>query len=259
MIDPGARSITAGGAPVECDGGTFGPLPYSDISSRGTDPLAGSRDGWWNCATKSQLPEPVKLSSKAGVSLGTLRVDAEGRLLVLGGYGHSDTLIADNPIGRLMDSDYYANNDYWFDDTSDGPVTAEVKVDGQTIPVEDRAWVLAVPPKFAPFSESSTTLHDTAMETWDKRQHGGILPERPVSFTRDIYPLLRRLSGITWLNRTAFQHHGANTNTDFGNVHGPLFGLLSSNAKDGDALAARRHLLKVAAAWPRRRDAGGGG
>ena len=110
--------------------------------------------------------------------------------------------------------------------------------------------MLAVPPKFAPFAESLTTLYDTAIDAWDKRQHGGKVPERPVSFTRDIYPILRRLSGITWLNRTAFQHHGANTNYNFGNVHGPLFLLLASNAKDGDAPPARRHL------WSRLRPPG---
>ena len=244
VIDPGPRSITPGGAPVEFDGGTIGPLPYSDIPiPSGTDPQAGSRDGWWNCAGKSQLVDPVRQSAKAEVSLGTLRVDTEGRLLVLGGYGQSDTLIPDNPIGRLMDTNYYANNDYWYDDTSDGPVSAEVKVGGRAIPVQDKAWVLVVPPKFAPFSESLTTLYDTAMETWDKSQHGGKLPpERPVSFTNDIYPILRRLGDISWLNRTAYQHHGANTNNYFANVHSPLFGLLSSNAK-GDAATARQHLF----------------
>jgi hypothetical protein len=188
------------------------------------------------------MPEPVRQSRKADVPLGTLRVDAEGRLLVLGGYGHTDTLIPNNDIGRLMTNDYYANNDYWHDDTSDGPVSATVTVDGRDIPVKDKAWVLAVPPKFVPFAECITTLYETVMETWEKSHTGG-LPERPVSFTHHIYPILRRLAGYTWLNANASEHHGLNTNNYFADVYSPLFGLLSSNA-GGDASRAREHIFE---------------
>ncbi len=247
VIDPGPRSIKPGGEPVEFDTGTFGPLPYSDIPvpANGPDPLAGTRDGWWNCPTKNQLPAPVKISAKETVPLGTLRVDDSGRLLVLGGYGRSDTLIPNNPVGRLMDNNYYANNDYWFDDTSDGPVSAEVRIGGTPITVKDSAWVLVTPPKFAVDAQMPTTLYDTAMEAWEKKQNGGKLPERKVSFTRDIYPILRRLDGITWLNRTAYQHHGGNTNNDFANVFSPLFQLLHSKQKkqEGEAAQARQHIF----------------
>jgi L-Lysine epsilon oxidase N-terminal/L-lysine epsilon oxidase C-terminal domain/Iron-containing redox enzyme len=247
VIDPGARSIKPGGEPVEFDTGTIGPLPYSDIPvpPDGSDPLAGSRDGWWNCPTKNRLPCPVKMSAKGTVPLGTLRVDDFGRLLVLGGYGHSDSLIPDNPIGRLMDNNYYANNDYWYDDTSDGPVSAEVRIGGKPIEVKDGAWVLVVPPKFAPFSQNITTLYDTAMETWEKKENNGkLLPQR-VSFTRDIYPILMRLDGLQWLNKTAYQHHGANTNNDFGNMSGPLFKLLHTklSGSDVEARQARDHIF----------------
>jgi hypothetical protein len=243
VIDPGPRAIKAGDAPVELDGGTFGPLPYSDIAvpPTGKDPLSGSRNGWWNCAETSQMPEPVRMSGTVEVPLGTLRVDADGRLLVLGGYGNTDTLIPNNDIGRLMTNDYYANNDYWHDDTSDGPVTATVTVGGHDVPVKDKAWVLVVPPKFVPFAECLTTLYETATETWEKAHHGG-LPDRPVSFTQHIYPILRRLGAYTWLNLNASQHHGPNTNNYFADVHSPLFGLLSSNA-GGDAARERMHIF----------------
>jgi L-Lysine epsilon oxidase N-terminal/L-lysine epsilon oxidase C-terminal domain/Iron-containing redox enzyme len=248
VIDPGERSIKPGEGPVEFNTGTIGPLPYSDIPvpSSENDPLEGSRDGWWNCPTKDRLPAPVKMSAKATVPLGTLRVDDSGRLLVLGGYGHTDTLIPNNPIGRLMDNNYYANNDYWFDDTSDGPVSAQVKIGGTPIEVKDSAWVLVTPPKFAPASECITTLYDTAMETWEKKANNGKLPPRPVSFTRDIYPILMRLDGFQWLNRTVYEHHGANTNFDFGDVNGPLFNLLHTKLPGSEVQArqARDHLFK---------------
>lgn len=243
VIDPGAKIIAPGSEPVECDGGSIGPLPYSDIPvpATGGDPLQGSRDGWWNCEKDSQLQEPVKLSASASVSLGTLRVDPDGRLMVLGGYGKSDTLIPNNPVGRLMGTDFYANNDYWYDDTSDGPVSAVVKVAGHTITLKDQARVLVVPPKFAPFSESITTLYDTAMETWQSKS--GALPMRRVSFTRDIYPVFKRLGDISWLNATAAQHHGANTNSYFADVHSELFKQLASNSGE-DPARARQHVFK---------------
>jgi hypothetical protein len=239
VIDPGPRSIKPGGTPVEFDTGTIGPLPYSDIPPSANDPLAGSRDGWWNCPTKDRLLPPVKMSGKETVPLGTLQVDDSGRLLVLGGYGRSESLIPDNPIGRLMDNNYYANNDYWFDDTSDGPVSVEVRIGGAAIEVKDSAWVIVAPPKFAPDAEMITTLYDTAMETWEKKQNGGKLAERKVSFTRDIYPILARLNGITWLNRTAYQHHGANTNNEFAMVHSRLFALLHSKQKSQEVEAKK--------------------
>jgi hypothetical protein len=248
IIDPGERSIKPGEDPVEFDTGTIGPLPYSDIpipSGSDTDPLAGSRDGWWNCPTNDRLPAPVKMSAKETVPLGTLKVDESGRLLVLGGYGHTDTLIPNNPIGRLMDNNYYANNDYWFDDTSDGPVSAQLRIGGKPIEVKEPAWVLVTPPKFAPASECITTLYDTAMETWEKKANNGKLPPRPVSFTRDIYPILKRLDGFQWLNHTVYQHHGANTNFDFGEVNGPLFDLLHTKlpGKEVQAGQARNHIF----------------
>ena len=245
VIDPGPYSIKPGGDPVEIDKGTIGPLPYSDSPPKGVKDVEGSRDGWWNCAKEDQL-ENIKTSAKATVALGTLKVDDSGRLLVLGGYGRSESLIPDNDVGVLMDTNYYANNDYWFDDTSDGPVTAEVRIGGHAMEVRDGAWVIVAPPKFAPDQHMPTTLYDTAMETWEKKQNGGKLAERKVSFKNDIYPILDRLDGITWLNHTAYQHHGANTNNDFAQVHSRLFALLHSKTKNEDVEAtdARQHIFK---------------
>jgi hypothetical protein len=45
------------------------------------------------------------------------------------------------PLYRPEDPDSFNNADDWFDDTSDGPVTAEVIIDGRRIPV-DGAWVV---------------------------------------------------------------------------------------------------------------------
>ena len=99
-------------------------------------------------------------------SLGELRTDKNGNLLVLGGSGESGTTlpVQDN---RIVD---YANNDSWFDDTSDGPVSAVVEfmLDGKktttTLDGANGAWVLVGPPDFAPAVGNVIRLLDTM---WD--------------------------------------------------------------------------------------------
>ncbi|MEP6691049.1 MAG: LodA/GoxA family CTQ-dependent oxidase, partial [Gemmatimonadaceae bacterium] len=58
------------------------------------------------------------------VPLGDLLTDGAGRLVVLGGFGTSQSV----PAGRVMV--HFANNDGWCDDTSDGPVRATIKLKG---------------------------------------------------------------------------------------------------------------------------------
>jgi hypothetical protein len=57
------------------------------------------------------------------VPLGELRTDAQGRLRVFGGLGKSGSIGNQPPTT-------FANNDGWYDDTSDGPVTARVTTQG---------------------------------------------------------------------------------------------------------------------------------
>ena len=77
------------------------------------------------------------------VPLGELRTDDAGRLLVFGGTGHSGPAIP----GTIAVT--FANNDLWYDDTSDGPVDATVRIAGREIPVTG-AWVVVAPPNYAP-------------------------------------------------------------------------------------------------------------
>jgi hypothetical protein len=99
--------------------------------------------------------------------LGQLRTDASGRLLVIGGQGKSASNLS--PPAPLTT---YANNDNWFDDVGDGPVTAtvtladgsQVQVDG-TDPVSGKpwagsAWVLVTPMKPAPAMKAAVTTYD---------------------------------------------------------------------------------------------------
>lgn len=125
------------------------------------------------------------------VYLGELRTDESGRLIFLGGRGVSASA-TDTP------ADTFANNDGWHDDVSDGPVTAEVSIDGRPIPVES-AWVVTAPPNYAPELTSVRTMYDLVR---DVLVTAGLLPEpQQVSFTRDVLPVLRRLSDLQWVNQ----------------------------------------------------------
>jgi len=76
-------------------------------------------------------------------TLGPLATDGNGRLLVLGGKGESGSV----PGASAITS--YANNDGWFDDVSDGPVTVYLALKGKPVAVVP-AWVICPPPDFAP-------------------------------------------------------------------------------------------------------------
>lgn len=134
------------------------------------------------------------------VPLGDLRTDASGRLLILGGFGRSG---ASEPGRRITN---YANNDRWFDDVSDGPVTAAVKLaDGRSLDVRP-AWVIVAPPDFAPAITNVVTLYDVIAELSVGLGHPAP-PARP-SFTQHVYPLLSRAVQMSWVQAIANAGHG---------------------------------------------------
>lgn len=124
------------------------------------------------------------------VYLGELRTDSEGRLIVLGGRGNSESYNGAQAVT-------FANNEGWHDDIADGPVTAEVTFKGRKLQV-DPAWVVVAPPNYAPVQKSVRTMWDLIR---DVMITAGMLP-RPVrpSFERDIRPILERLSRLQWVN-----------------------------------------------------------
>jgi len=168
------------------------------------------------------------------VPLGEIRTDDAGRLLVLGGFGKSGTAV---PSSRITN---YANNDRWYDDISDGPVTATVRdADGRNIPVIG-AWALVTPPDFAPSLSHVTTLYDVAVEVAATK---GLMkePDKP-SFTRHIYPVLSRACALQWVNKLALAGHGPDSGT------GKRIGLdlmehIAEYADNSDVSKAARQLV----------------
>jgi hypothetical protein len=124
------------------------------------------------------------------VYLGEIFTDADARLIVLGGRGVSASANGSWAIT-------FANNEGWFDDVSDGPVTAEVTLAGKRLDVTP-AWVIVAPPNYGPQRKSVRTM-------WDLMRDVAVTaktltpPQRP-SFTQDILPILQRMSGLQWVN-----------------------------------------------------------
>jgi hypothetical protein len=151
---------------------------------------------------------------KVDVYLGEVRTDDAGRLLFLGGHG-----VSASPTGSTIynpdDPNGFINADGWYDDMSDGPVTAQVTIEGRSIPAES-AWVLTAPPDYGPNIHGVRTLYDLLYDLYVWA--GWVDAPREVSFRDDVYPILQRLSKLQWVNRgfaTQFGYRGPN---DFENL-----------------------------------------
>jgi L-lysine epsilon oxidase-like protein len=165
------------------------------------------------------------------VKLGDLLTDAGGRLIVLGGHG-----LSQSPAGvPLSDrNEDFADNDGWCDDVADGPVRATVRLTGGAAPVvADPAWVIVAPPDFAPAIENVVTLYDAVydvMARFDPRL--AVTDATKISFTKDIYPILRRVSYLQWVSDLAAGQHGEGGPNDF---LSQLSGLGSNKEDDSGA------------------------
>ena len=124
------------------------------------------------------------------VYLGELRTDKAGRLIVLGGRGKSASYNGTPAVT-------FANNEGWYDDTSDGPVRATVQYQGKSLQVEP-AWVVVAPPNYGPRQKSVRTMWDLMRDTAIKAK---MLPAPTcASFNSDIRPIFERLSELQWVN-----------------------------------------------------------
>jgi hypothetical protein len=129
------------------------------------------------------------------VPLGELRTDKSQNLLVLGGFGFSSS-----PTNQGLPSFY--TNPGWHDDTSDGPVTARIRLaDGNVIDDIAPAWVAIGPPDYAPEIQGVVSLYDIMLQV--AIDHFDVPRPNQVSFTRDIFPLLLRTGRYQWVNQTA--------------------------------------------------------
>ncbi|WP_052262184.1 LodA/GoxA family CTQ-dependent oxidase [Pseudoalteromonas luteoviolacea] len=132
-------------------------------------------------------------SYETQVYLGELRTDSEGRLLVLGGLGHSASY-NNSPITT------FANNETWHDDISDGTVRATVTIDNKPIEAEP-AMVAVTPPNFAPGMPGVITMYDVVSDLL-------LDANTKTEFYRDIYPILSSLVENQGVNEGYFMAFG---------------------------------------------------
>src|SRR6185436_7303377 len=111
------------------------------------------------------------------------------------------------PPGAPLDD--YANNDHWHDDVSDGPVRATLRLKDASAEVEaDPAWVIVAPPDYAPEIQNVVTLWDIVADmTARLRPKSEATAPTPVSFTRDIAPILRRVCMMHWVSGVSASGH----------------------------------------------------
>lgn len=147
-------------------------------------------------------------------SLGEIRRDESGRLFVLGGFGNtgfsSEVVNYGNPHPHAHQPTIttYANNDGWFDDVSDGSVTARVVYkNGTKVEVDVPSWVIVAPPGFAPQVPNAVTLYDTLYDVFVREMnftpelyHDGNWNEQYLpEFNTEIKPIFTRPECIKWV------------------------------------------------------------
>jgi hypothetical protein len=129
---------------------------------------------------------------KTPVELATLHTIGN-RLVVVGGPG-----VSASPIGAKITRSF-SDNDGWYDSVSDGPVTATVTIQNQTVPAVP-AWVVVTVPRYAPDTYGIVTWYDQAVNVANKvANNGSVMMPKP-SFTFDIYPILKRVQELSFVS-----------------------------------------------------------
>jgi len=176
VIDPGPRTISGQGAgPVAFDQDTE--ASYWKQGS-GVTPIPDY--------PKSFPSESFDLTCAPGQdlgSLGDLRTDEQGRLLVVAASGQANGWTD----CQLQDD---VNNDGWFDDIGDGPVNAVIEFDdGSVQEVDAGAWVITTDPGYAPQTLNVVSLFDDIYDSWVRKL--GLRPEvyADGAFQKDYQPV----------------------------------------------------------------------
>jgi hypothetical protein len=197
-IDPGPRTISGANAPqVRFDRQTTASY-YDAAKSRVVTvpnyPKSFPADSF------PQMDAP----SGAIDTLGGLLTDAHGRLLVLGGYGRA----AGWKINGSAPVEDDVNNNQWFDDTSDGPVSATIVFDDKSQAEVQGAWVTTTDPAFAPQILNVVSCWDDIHDCWVRllglapeiydETKGGYQTSYKPTFEDQIAPIFRSAALQQW-------------------------------------------------------------
>jgi len=138
-------------------------------------------------------------------TLGELATDDAGRLLVIGGYGRA----AGWSIAESVPLEDDVNNDQWFDDTSDGPVSATLVFDDGSRAQVQGGWVTATDPSYAPQILNVVSLWDDVYDVWVRElglapdvfdgDHGGYQASYLPTFDDQLSPIFKAASLQQWV------------------------------------------------------------
>jgi hypothetical protein len=171
------------------------------------------------------------------VRLGEAWTEADGALVILGGWGRSGFVSDDGKPVPLVS---FSNNDFWYDDTSDGSVEAVIRIKGAKAQKAVPAWVIVAPFDFAPEIYSYVSLYDVGFQVAVDR--GWISMPRPgeTVFWQHVYPILSRVTAYKWVNAGAMR---AETNTRHGAWTAPEALKILSDPTNADGRRIRRMLF----------------
>lgn len=174
------------------------PGPHAISGSNAESGLIGANFVYNTTTTRANISE--------------LRTDNDGRLIVLSGFGKSGSPVG-LPVYVKTEEDAFGNATGWYDEAADGPVTATVTIEGVDVPCEG-AWVAITPPNFAPEIIGWRTMLDMLEDLWSEGASSTPTADK-VSFTKDIHPILERLSGLQWVNQGYVAFFGPGGPLDF--------------------------------------------
>lgn len=181
------RSLEIDFGPRSISGASQSPVPFQ------SENVPSSYSASW----------PVDPSGNPVIDyLGQIRTDSQGRLLVLGGKGAAGYSASTQPPLPT-----YANNDGWFDDASDGPVTAVITFSDGTTAEVDGAWVLCPPPDFAPGIKNATTMYDLLFDMGVRA--AGLIPANSALYLPGgpLYDMVRLHADWVWDTQVEFPNY----------------------------------------------------
>ena len=167
FIDPGPRAIKASAGTssvIAFDAAT--PAAYAN-SSGAIVPVPSY--------PKSFPSDFNKLYQPLGplTSLGDLRVDAKGGVIVAGGFAKTaavsqDGVKPDDPLNQATE------NGLWYDDAADGPVNAVVVFDDKSTATVQAGWYVTGDPGYAPQTRNIISTWDDVYDVWVRQL--GLVP-----------------------------------------------------------------------------------
>ena len=144
-------------------------------------------------------------------TLGELETDDHGRLLVVGGYGRACGWYAN---GHPYPLRHDTNNDGWFDDCSDGPVSAVLVFGDKSVQeVHGTAWTVTTDPSYAPQTLNIVSLWDDVFDSWVRKlqlwpqiyANGEFNDSYRPAFDEQLYPIFRSTELQQWTMNLALK------------------------------------------------------